>query len=128
LAKPFKVEELVARIEVILRRARPPAPPTTELVFGPFRVRLDGRQLWVDGAEVRLTSREFDLLCAFLERPGRLLERRFLLQHVWGYGPDVVLTTKAVDMAIVGLRRKLGKQGERIETVRSHGYRLTEEA
>ena len=126
LAKPFRIEELAARIETLLRRTRPPAPPT-DLTLGPFRLSLDNRRLWIQGREAHLTSREFDLLCAFLERPGRLLDRSFLLKHVWGYGTDIVLSTKAVDMAIVGLRRKLGKHGERIETVRSHGYRLSEE-
>lgn len=126
LAKPFQIEELVVRIEALLRRSRPPAPPVA-IVCGPFRLSLEKRKLWVDEREVELTGREFDLLCAFLERPGRLLDRPFLLKHVWGYGSDIELNTKAVDMAIVGLRRKLGRHGERIETVRSHGYRLYEE-
>ncbi|MEK7234069.1 MAG: response regulator transcription factor [Elusimicrobiota bacterium] len=126
MAKPFQIEELVVRIEALLRRSRPPAPPTL-IGCGPFRLSLEKRRLWVAQREVPLTNHEFDLLCAFLERPGRVLDRPFLLKHVWGYGHDVELSTKAVDMAIVGLRRKLGRHGERIETVRSHGYRLSEE-
>jgi DNA-binding response OmpR family regulator len=126
LAKPFQIEELAVRIEALLRRSRPPAPPTA-VVSGPFRLSLGERRIWVDENEVKLTSREFDLLCSFLERPGRVLDRPFLLKHVWGYGSDIELNTKAVDMAIVGLRRKLGKHGALIETVRSHGYRLSTE-
>jgi DNA-binding response OmpR family regulator len=124
LAKPFGAEELAARVKALLRRTQNAVAPSTVLQHGPFDLNGDNRTAKVQGKEVKLTNKEFDLLQAFIERADRVLTRQFLLSHVWGYEMELQLSTKAVDMAIVGLRRKLGKQGALIETVKGHGYRL----
>lgn len=123
LAKPFGAEELAARVEALLRRAGGAAPASV-LAHGPIEINLDNRTAKVSGKETALTNKEFDLLRAFLERGDRVLTRQFLLSHVWGYDMELQLSTKAVDMVLVGLRRKLGTAGELIETVKGHGYRL----
>lgn len=124
LDKPFQLEELAARVESLLRRTRVSDPGSVVLGLGPISINLDSRSARLGDRDLSLTPKEFDLLQAFLERPDRVLGRRFLLSHVWGYGRDVEITTKAVDVMVMGLRRKLGKWGSRIETVTGHGYRL----
>lgn len=124
LGKPFAVEELIARVEALLRRTLRPVAPTGVLQVGPLKLHVHNRQAWAKDAEVSLTKLEFDLLRAFLERPQRVLTRVFLLAHVWGYDEEARLNTKAVDVAILGLRRKLGRCGDLIESVRGYGYRL----
>lgn len=124
LAKPFSAEELVARVDALLRRSRPESSEPARLEAEGVKMNVDARTVEVGGKEVELTNREFDLLRAFLERPDRVLTRMFLLSHVWGYGMDMEVSTKAVDMVVLGLRKKLGKAGDRIEPVKGHGYRF----
>ena len=64
------------------------------------------------------------MLRAFMERPERVLNRPFLLSHVWGYDLEIKLSKQTVDMVVVGLRKKLGKAGKFLETVKGYGYRL----
>ena len=123
LAKPFKAEELTARVAALLRRAQAPAEGTP-LSAGAVSMDIDSRTVHLRGKELELTRKEFDLLRTLLERPGRVLTRTFLLAQVWGYGPESEPNTKVVDMAVMSLRRKLGKWGEHIEAVLGHGYKL----
>ncbi len=125
LTKPFNAEELVARVDALLRRSRRGEEQGGTLAAGPISMDVEGRRARVDGKAVDLTPKEFDLLRAFIERKGRVLTRMFLLSNVWGYGMDVELNTKAVDMVLVGLRRKLGKHGEWIESVKGYGFRFS---
>lgn len=124
LPKPFGRDELTARVEALLRRTKGAPQTGGVLSHGPFQVNVDNRTAQTGGKAVTLTNKEFDLLRTFLERSDRVLTRQFLLSHVWGYDMELKLSTKAVDMAMVGLRRKLGKNGAWIETVKGHGYRL----
>lgn len=127
ITKPFSIREVLARIGAVLRRARgePPdakAPPEREEI-GNFRIDRAARRVLVDGAEVRLTAREFDLLSFLVARHGRVHGREGLLQHVWGY--DFAGDRKTVDVHIRWLREKLaGKVPFEIVTVRGSGYRL----
>jgi DNA-binding response OmpR family regulator len=117
VTKPFSPRELAARVRTVLRRAQGPRDP----VFEVGRVRLDPQQrrTWADGAEVDLTSTEFDLLAHLMRNRGRVFDRDQLLSAVWGY--EAVAGTRTVDVHIAQLRGKLGDASP-IRTVRGVGY------
>jgi DNA-binding response OmpR family regulator len=118
VTKPFRFEELLARIRLRLRDAA--VPETTVLSAGSISLDLRSRRASVDDRIVELTSREFALLETFLRHPDHVLSREQLLSHVWGYDFDP--GSNVVDVYVRYLRRKLG--GNVIETVRGMGYRL----
>jgi DNA-binding response OmpR family regulator len=118
LSKPFRFEELLARIRLRLRDAA--TPETTVLTSGSISLDLRSRRASVADRIVELTSREFALLETFLRHPDHVLSREQLLSHVWGYDFDP--GSNVVDVYVRYLRRKLG--GDTIETVRGMGYRL----
>ncbi|HIK44370.1 MAG TPA: response regulator transcription factor, partial [Leptolyngbyaceae cyanobacterium M65_K2018_010] len=122
LAKPFYVEELVARIHAVVRRSQGERPPA--LIQGPVRLDRLTREVTVTGQSVELTGREFNLLEYLMRSPGRVLTRTQILEHVWGY--DFNPSTNVVDVAIQRLRRKLDPLGAAhwIESVRGVGYRF----
>ena len=123
VAKPFNTEELVARVQALLRRVgRSSDPPVLEAAG----IKLDSgsRKTFVNGAEVPLSAKEFDLLWFLILRKNRVLTRDFLLQHVWGYDQGVELTTKVIDVTLSHLRQKIGAPGEKIAAVRGFGYRF----
>lgn len=125
LAKPFDSGELLARVEALLRRARPPEEGSSAVLRGRgLVVDLEKHQALVNGKPIHLPPKEFELLSVFLEKRGRVLSRRFLLERVWGVGMDLSMNTKTVDVAVGRLRTALGKLGERIVAVQSYGYRL----
>lgn len=103
LAKPFDFAELLARVEALLRRARPQGP--RQLEFGSIRMDLTGAAVYKDGVTVALTAREFQLLRYLAERPGQMIGRDQLLAEVWGY--DAAINTRTVDVHIGWLRQKL---------------------
>lgn len=125
VVKPFGLRELIARIHAVMRRVEAPAAAeadaTSTITAG--RLRIDQRQhrVWLDEAEVALTPKEFALLCLLANDPGAAVDRRRILEDVWGsrwYGP-----TKTIDVHVSALRRKLGDPAW-IETVRGVGFRL----
>lgn len=118
MAKPFRFEELLARIRLRLREDRAAAP--TVLRAGDLSLDLHSRRLTVNGREVDLSAREFALAETFLRNPGRVLTREQLLSRVWGYDFDP--GSNVVDVYVGYLRRKLG--GGYLVTVRGMGYRL----
>ena len=120
MTKPFRFEELLARVRVRLR-ADPRESPTT-LETGGIALDLRSRRARSGGEEVALTAREFTLLETFMRHPGQMLSREQILSHVWGY--DYYPGSNVVDVYIGYLRRKLGDGV--IETVRGMGYRLGE--
>jgi DNA-binding response OmpR family regulator len=125
VTKPFGVLELMARVEALLRRTHPARPAGAVVRFGRLAVDPAARTVAVDGAEVALAPKEFDLLWALVEADGAALSRDRLMERVWGYGADVL--SRTVDTHIAELRRKLEASPERpahIMTVRKVGYRL----
>jgi DNA-binding response OmpR family regulator len=118
--KPFSPRELEARIRAILRRAEPRSDDEV-LAAGDIVLRRDSHDVTVDGREVQLTAKEFDLLSCFLEHQGIVLSRERLLDLVWGMAYPG--GTRTVDMHVAQLRRKLGA-AEAIHTVRGAGYKL----
>ncbi len=127
LAKPFHPQELLARVEALLRRVRPEAGPSGVLLCAGLELDAAARTVKLAGKPVALTGKELDLLQALVERRGRVLTRSFLISNVWGYAADAEPTSGAVDMVVVGLRKKLGTWASRIEAVRGHGYKLAED-
>ncbi|NVD98170.1 MULTISPECIES: response regulator transcription factor [unclassified Massilia] len=121
LAKPFFVEELVARIHALLRRVS--GERQNVLSVGPLKLDRLSRVAEVDGRPVELTSREFNLMEYLMRSPGRVYARTQILEHVWGY--DFEPQTNMVDVCIQRLRKKLNlPDSVAIEAVRGVGYRL----
>ena len=124
VSKPFGLRELLARIRAVLRRPGP-RQKGAEFAFGDVRVHLRRRQVFKAGREVRLTRKEFDLLCYLIEHRGDVITRDRLLDEVWGY--DRFPTTRTVDTHILRLRQKFEDDPERprfILTVHGQGYRF----
>lgn len=118
MTKPFRFEELLARVR--LRMRDPQAPEETVLRHGGLSLDLRTRRAHVDDLSIDLSAREFALAETLLRNPGQVLSREQLLSRVWGYDYDP--TSNIVDVYIGYLRRKLGAR--RITTVRGMGYRL----
>ena len=121
MPKPFRFEELLARIRLRLR-AESGGADTTVLSYGDLSLDLRTRHATVAGVEVELSSREFGLAETFLAHPGQVLSREQLLDRVWGYDFDP--GSNVVDVYVRYLRKKIG--AERIVTVRGMGYRLVD--
>ena len=120
VVKPFSAPEVVARVRAQLRRARGFDEEDAVLRVGALELDRATRRCTVDGVEVELTRREFDLLAALLRYPGRIHTRDQLLELVWDT-PHLV--PKTVDVHVAALRRKLGS-AVTISTLRGVGYRL----
>jgi len=128
VTKPFSPGELVARVGALLRRARTSAPADEGplLTYGP--ISLDARRhlVTLDGAEVKLTAKEFLLLQYLMEHRGRLVSRDALLRDVWGY--QFTGGTRTVDVHVRRLREKIGLLADAITTIKQFGYRLEDPA
>jgi DNA-binding response OmpR family regulator len=130
LTKPFRIRELLARTRAILRRVElhrnnsttvvPEAPAV--IAIGPIQLSLEMRTAKVDGEELDLTPKEFDLLAMFIQNPGRAFSRDYLLERIWG--DDVFVTDRTVDTHVQRLRKKLGDHADSIRTVWGIGYKL----
>ncbi|BBZ04985.1 DNA-binding response regulator [Mycolicibacterium chitae] len=118
MPKPFRFEELLARIRLRLTTER--GGELTVLSYGGLSLDLRTRRAEVDGRTVDLSAREFALAETFLRHPGQVLSREQLLSQVWGYDYDP--GSNVVDVYVRYLRRKLG--AERFVTLRGMGYRL----
>ncbi|NLM74820.1 MAG: response regulator transcription factor [Clostridiaceae bacterium] len=123
ITKPFGIMEFLSRVKAVLRRANVSEKPK-ELTVGQVTMNVDKHYVLVDGKEVVLTLKEFELLRYLLENIGIVFSRDKLLKEVWGY--DFEGETRTVDVHIRSLRQKLGDSGSCIETVRGVGYRIGE--
>lgn len=118
VAKPFFMEEVLARIRALLRRASGHA--TSELECGPLRVDTRTSRVTVNGSAVKLTSLEYRLIEYLIHHQGRIISRTELVEHL--YDQDFDRDSNTIEVFVGRLRRKLGK--DMIETVRGLGYRL----
>jgi len=123
LTKPFRLTELLARVRAHLRRGATDPAPTLAVQVGRLRVDPGSRRVTVDGREVPMRPKEFDLLAVLTRGAGEALSRDRLMAEVWDanwYGP-----TKTLDMHVLALRRRLADAGltGTITTLRGHGYR-----
>ena len=129
LAKPFFVEELIARTQALMRRVS--GERQNVLAVGELRLDRISREVTWHGETVDLTGREFNLIEYLMRSPGRVFTRTQILEHVWGYDFDP--STNVVDVCIQRIRKKIasigGAEGESpIESVRGVGYRFRKAA
>jgi len=128
LTKPFALQELLARMRALLRRAVPTEAGAADevLSYADLTMNIASREVTRGGRSMELTRTEFTLLEMFLRRPKRVLERSFILEEVWGY--DFPTTANSLEVYVGYLRRKTEADGESrlLHTVRGVGYVLKE--
>ncbi|MBA8889135.1 DNA-binding response OmpR family regulator [Dokdonella fugitiva] len=125
VVKPPKRRELIARVSVVLRRHGADAEAAETIDLAPYSLDAKRRRISVDGREVDLTQREFDLASFLFRRHGRIVSRDALLENVWNLSSAV--STRTVDTHVSRLRKKLelsGEHGWRLAAIYQHGYRL----
>lgn len=123
LTKPFSLMELTSRCRALLRRGGMTKKVSDTLSSQGITLSPSRREVAVDGNEIKLTLREFDLLEYLMRKPGIVFSRESLLQSVWGWDFDG--GSRTVDVHVQTLRQKLGDHASCIETVRGVGYRFT---
>ncbi|MGN0771438.1 MAG: response regulator transcription factor [Christensenellales bacterium] len=120
VTKPFDMDELIMKIQAVLRRAS--IDNKKELVVGNFCMNIEERSAWIDGKEIALTVREFDLLFKMLSYPKKTFTRSALMDEFWDY--DSSATSRTVDVYMAKLREKTAKcTGFEIATVHGLGYK-----
>ncbi len=120
VTKPFGVMELVSRVKAVLRRTQKKAKPVT--VYKNIELDESRHTVLVDGAEVELTYKEYEILKYLIKNKGIVLTRDRLMEIVWGYNFEQ--GNRTVDVHILSLRKKLGSAGEHIKTIRNVGYKV----
>lgn len=119
LTKPFSPKELIARIKAILKRTN---NLTDEFVYGDLVVDFKGHTVSINGDELKITPKEYELLTYFIKNPNIALSREQLLSKIWGY--DFFGDDRTIDTHIKMLRNNLGKYRDLIVTVRGMGYKF----
>ena len=130
VTKPFDINVLKARVKSLLRRYRPQKEDekseakgnSSKLVHRGITVDTEQCKVWTGENEISLTVSEYKLLCTLLERPGKVLTRKYLVETIQG-GP-IHVTERTIDTHIFGLRKKLNEYSNFIETIRGIGYRI----
>lgn len=122
LTKPFGVMELISRIKALLRRSNFSPNNQQDINYQNIRMNHTSRIVTVDGANISLTFKEYELLHYLLINADIVLNRDRILETVWGY--DFEGESRTLDMHIKSLRQKLGTAGEHIKTIRNVGYKL----
>jgi len=122
LTKPFSPQELVLRVQAILRRMASGGSHGDFVQIESLTIDRAAHEVTVGGKALDLTATEYKLLLTLVERRGRVQDRARLLETVWDAAPDI--QTRTVDMHVQRLRSKLGPAGHLIETVRGFGYRI----
>lgn len=124
LAKPFGMMEMISRVKAVLRRSAP-KEKTDLLRMGKLELDEKRHTVSVDGTQVQLTLKEYELLRVFMKNPGIVFSRDSLLSSVWGI--NFIGESRTVDVHIGTLRTKIGECGNYIETVRGVGYKMEEQ-
>ena len=120
ISKPFSLHEVLARIKAVLRRTAAPAAPKSELTVGDLTIDYTRKLVRVGGEDIRLSPKEFGILCLLASSPGRVFSREEILAEVW-HGESYVLD-RTVDVHIARVRRKLGGSSHRISNRQGYGY------
>ena len=120
ISKPFSPKILVARVDAILRRSN--AAASEVLDVGGIRIDKSAHQVTIDGKEIELSYKEFELLAYFVENQGVALSREKILNNVWNY--DYFGDARTIDTHVKKLRSKMGEKGEYIKTIWGMGYKF----
>ena len=123
LTKPFDLDELLARVEALLRRSSPPEA-TTVYEYAGITLNTAQHQCIVTGKAVTLWPKEFELLKLFLSRPGHVLSKEFISMQIWGH--EFIDTSRAIEMSVRRLRQRLGSKGKYLQTIKGYGFLLAE--
>ena len=121
ITKPFSPKILVARVEALLRRSGAEGE-NNKLEAGGIVLDKDAHQVFVDGREVELSFKEFELLTYFMENEGKAMSRESILNNVWNY--DYFGDARTIDTHVKKLRAKLGEKGDYIKTIWGMGYKF----
>nr|WP_314277175.1 response regulator transcription factor [uncultured Peptostreptococcus sp.] len=125
ITKPFSIKELMARIKTVLRRYKSDKKIDSKIIVGDIVLNLEEHKVTLEGNNIELTRKEFDLLRLFMENKDKVLKRDFILEKIWGY--EFFGETRTVDVHIRYLRKKLGLDDtskNSIYTIRGIGYKF----
>ncbi len=120
MTKPFSPKVLLAKVNALLRRSSPASAGA--ITAGKIMLHPNAHKVYLDGREIALTHKEYELLSFLMANPGQIFSREQLLSRVWGY--DFEGTTRTVDTHIKTLRQKLGDEGRHIVTLIRSGYKF----
>lgn len=121
IMKPYTIRNILSRIKAVLRRSNRAVPETSdEIGVDGLRVDLNFKTCMVDGKEVKLTKKEFELLVYLLKNKGKIFTRNELLSYVWK--DEVIVLDRTIDVNITRLRQKIGSYGSLIITRSGYGY------
>ncbi len=124
VTKPCSMKVLVARVESLLRRTRSVGPEARSVEVGPIRADLTTHEMLLDGVALKLTLTEFRLLVSLMRNKSKVLSREDLMYTAMG--PAVLVTARTIDVHVAAIRKKLGRHGHCIRTIRGVGYMLTD--
>lgn len=120
ISKPFSIKEVVARIKAILKRGTAEKEEKNQIVFGNLKIDLNKKSFQIDGENVNLTRKEFEILSLLLKNIGQYISREEILSRIWH--EDVIVTERNVDVNIARLRKKIGDYGSYIKGKSGYGY------
>ena len=122
ISKPFSIREVIVRIKAVLRRTASSSPSKTEdlLEYKGLSLNVSQKKVCINGTEISLTKKEFEILLLFLQNKGRVFSREDILAKVWQY--EVFVLDRTIDVNITRLRKKIGEYGKRIVTRLGYGY------
>ena len=120
ITKPVSIREVLARVKSVLRRTAQREEEPETLDYGPLHMDLRSKTSTLEGEELRLTKKEFEILALLLSHPGVIFSREEILHRVWS--DEVIVLDRTIDVNITRLRRKIGACGEHIVTRPGYGY------
>ncbi len=120
ISKPFSLREVIARVKAVLRRTSAPAETTETLEYKGLTIDVTQKKVTMDGTEIALTKKEFEILHLLLKNKGRVFSREDILAKVWH--EDVFVLDRTIDVNITRLRKKIGTYGKCIATRLGYGY------
>jgi len=122
ISKPFSIREVAVRVKAVLRRTSSAFPPKAEelLEYKGLSLNIPQKKVCIDGTEIALTKKEFEILMLFLQNKGRVFSREDILGKIWHN--EVFVLDRTIDVNITRLRKKIGEYGKRIVTRLGYGY------